>query len=271
MTSRFFHIVSMTLTALAASVAVSCVRNVQTGAETLQLVDDLLTDSLPMLQRLASVGGQTSGCIAVIGEPQRCSEVALQLVGSDCFNNIDAKPEPDGLPDFAGETVFALMDCANSPYDSLPAVSGEDVPFRESMVRCALALLDSIAAAKMLVICTPVACDRAGKDIEELFEASGIDVPVIASSDTSFSFQEACFKELRTRNAFTHRIRRPELRTYRTAVSDSAGHPLRIVVAEGLCLPAMEQTPVDSTAAIEVIDTLAAETQIEIPNVSDQH
>ena len=103
---------------VALSVAVSCSRRVESSYDSLQFVDELVTDSLPGLQRIAKLAGDRSGVIALIGEPRHCLAISEKLLNVDDYDNVDAREVHDGLPDFSGETVVSILDYANAPYDS---------------------------------------------------------------------------------------------------------------------------------------------------------
>lgn len=192
----------------------SCSRKVETPDDELPMVKELIAESLPALHDLAESAGKTSGTIAVIGDPSSCLRVARELTSSDLFDNIDARLVSDALPDFAGETVVAIC-------DTLSSGTGGDT-LRETAVRIALCAVDSTVACKMIVFCGTGFPEYGSADVENLFSRIGCDVPVIASSDTSFSFAGACFKTLRDRNAFTHDVSYPILKVYMTE-SDGQG------------------------------------------------
>lgn len=206
-----------------AAVFCSCSRKVESNYDTIAYVDDLLSDSLSTLKGLVKLSGKPSGVIALTGDPKLCLQVSEKLMTSDEFDNIDGKKNPDGLPDFAGETIVSLLDFANSPYEGYLSTDEGMTFLRELTVRNAVSLLDtscsinpydkasrvSKGSPKLLLICSPVLADYGGDDVSDLFERIGCDVPVIYSKDTSFSFTEACYKLLRDRNLFTHDIAYP--------------------------------------------------------------
>ena len=203
--------------ALSSFWSVSCSRKVESDPDTLPLVNILVEESSSVLENLVAASGKTSGSIAVIGDPDACLKVAGTISTCDLFDNIDAKLSPDGLPDFAGETVIAILDSSSFK------VGGETL--REAAVRLALCAMDSTVACKMLVFCGRGFPDYGSSDVEDLFSRIGCDIPVVASSDTSadlpVSLAKSCFKVLRDRNMFTHDICYPVLLSYASEYSDN--------------------------------------------------
>lgn len=101
-----------------------------------------------------------------------------------------------------------------------PATKDGQTVLRELTVNGALAALKIPSRCKILIICNPILSEYGGSDVSDLFERIGCDVPVICSSDTMFSFTEACFRKMRERDVFTHNIAYPVARLY-MAVRDS--------------------------------------------------
>lgn len=219
---------------VAAAACISCTRKVVTVTDSIPFVQSLITDSIPLLNRISSVSGKVHGPIVVVGEPQECSEVARQFIECDSFDNIDARTEPDGLPDFAGERIVALMDFAGSPYSSCMQGSDGTMALRELAVRNALHALDTLMACKMLVITSPLMAEHGASDVCRFLSAAGLDVPVVCSTDSTFSFPESAFRVLRKRNAFTHVISYPQLESFMTVLPAEGCSDVRIVGCEGL-------------------------------------
>ena len=214
----------------------SCSRRTEGGYDTLRLVDELVADSLPSLQRLAREAGKPSGAIALIGDPHRCLALSETLMNFDEFDNVDAKRVKDGLPDFSGETVVSVLDFACSPYDSLALTEEGRLSLREITVRNALAALDTSVRCKLLVICSSHLASNGGGDVTDLFDKIGCDVPVVCSADTAFGFPEACFRILRERNLFTHNIAYPTARLLMT-VPDQVDPPFSTISFEDSLVP----------------------------------
>lgn len=208
----------------ALTLSVSCARRVDTGYDSIALVDRLVADSLPSLREKASMAGKTLGSIVLVGEPLSCLSVSEAMMLSDEFDNVDARAIRDGLPDFAGETIVSLLDFALSPYDSIPGAGEDSLLSRETAVKNALAALDSAVNCKVLVICSPAISGKGAEDVADFFEKIGCEVPVISSQDTTFSYTSACFKLMRDRNNFTHDIAYPVSRIM--MVLEDGGRPV---------------------------------------------
>lgn len=214
-----------------------CTRRVESGYKTIAYVNSLLADSLPQLRKLASLNGRPSGAIVLTGDPALCLRLSERMMICDDFDNIDARRTSDGLPDFAGETISSILDFADAPYDSL-AVSGKGRDsLRTLAVRGALSALGTPSRCKILIICSPELSEYGGSDVTDLFGKIGCDVPVIYSSDTTFSFTESCFLEMRKRNMFTHNISYPSAKLY-MRLSDSLGSKPSVVPFVDSLVPA---------------------------------
>lgn len=200
--------------------ACSCSRRVESGYKTIAYVNALLADSLSGLRTLAENSGKPSGAIVLVGDPVKCLLLSEKMMLCDEFDNIDARKVSDGLPDFAGETIVSILNFADTAYKNNPTTKDGRTSLRELTVNDALAALRSPSRCKILIICSPILSEYGGSDVSDLFERIGCDVPVIYSSDTSFSFSEACFRKMRERDAFTHNIAYPSARLL-MAVRDS--------------------------------------------------
>ena len=216
--------------------ASSCARRVESSYDTIRLVDEIVSDSLPALQKLAREACKPSGSIYLVGEPLHCLALSEKMMNSDEFDNVDARMVSDGLPDFSGETIVSVLDFANSPYDSLALTDDGKLALREIAVRHALAAIDSSAHCKVLILCSPQLAERGGDDISDFYEKIGCDIPVIYSLDTAFSYTQACYKILRERNQFTHNVAYPVARILMT-VEDSIFPPFSSVSFEDKLVP----------------------------------
>ena len=216
--------------------ALSCNRRVVNHYDSIPFVDDLLNDSLPALQKLAAAAGKSDGPIFLVGDPIHCLSVSEKMMVVDDFDNVDARKLQDGLPDFAGETIVSLLDFVNSPYDSLFVGEEGKLAMREVAVRNALAAIDSSVHCKILILCSPELAENGGDDVSNFFEEIGCDIPVIYSTDTTFSFTEACFRIMRDKKLFTHKIAYPAANLLMT-VSSASTPPYKIVSFEDKLVP----------------------------------
>lgn len=221
---RFFTVIFVAASVMA---AVGCSRRVESGYRTIPFVNSLLADSLPELHRLAALNGRTSGSIVLAGDPSECLRLSERMMVCDDFDNIDARKVSDGLPDFSGETIVSVLDFADSSYASLAGSETGRDSLRTVAVRGALAALRLPSRCKVLIICSPLFSEYGGGDVRDLFSRIGCDVPVLSSSDTTFSFTDACFRQMREKNLFTHNIAYPSARLF-AVVRDSSGSGFRV-------------------------------------------
>lgn len=229
----------LTISALVLSVIAmfSCSRRAESGYKTIPYVNSLLADSLPQLRTLAASGGKSSGSVVLAGDPVACLRLSERMMISDEFDNIDARKAPDGLPDFSGETMVSLLDFARTPYDSLTTTAAGRGSLRKYAVMNALSALRIPGGCKILIICSPALSEYGGSDVANLFERIGCDVPVVHSSAPTYSFTEACFREMRDKNIFTHNISYPAARLL-MAVRDSSDSGVSVLPFVDSLVPA---------------------------------
>jgi len=251
--SAFNRIITASAMLIFLAGSISCSRKVEIGPDTIPFVNDLLTESLPELMDLASAAGQKSGPIVVVGQPEECFALSEEFIGSDVFDNIDGHQVCDSLPDFAGERVVALLDYANAPYDSVLLRDGGKDILREITVRCALAAIDTTIGCKALVLSSPVMHEYGSRDVIDLFQRIGCNVPVFSSADTTHSLTKECYRAMRSKNMFTHDIRYPISGTMMTVASESSSRDFRII-------------PCDRPQFGEVADTLDMDIALDTNN-----
>ncbi len=135
-----------------------------------------------------------SGSIVLLGRSEQCATFADRFAACDERDNVDARLAPDGLPDFAGETLVCIAD--DSPSGDLRD-SAAAVAFREKTVRKVIAALDTVvhvspydiqgmsskAPAKLVILGDPLMSEFGAFDVDTLFRSTGCDVPVIAPMD----------------------------------------------------------------------------------------
>lgn len=160
-----------------AVLTVSCNKTVSTGPDTIPYVKSILASrdgrDFKVLSSTMSTGSK--GTIAVVDNPSRASALRDVFVGCDFFENIDGKLEPDLLPDFAGETIVALVD---SSFDS-KLRSADSVGIRELAVKSFVSVLDTSVHAKAVVLSSPLMAAEAVFDIDSLKHFFGLDIPVV--------------------------------------------------------------------------------------------
>ena len=170
--------------------------------DTIPYVKQLAVDTAGTYSLLASYRSAGSvGSIAVIGEPEAAWQLSSRLLAADEVDNIDGKPRPDRLPDFAGESFDILMDQYNAPYTRMAASSPDSL--REIAVRNAVISIDSVAysnaldpmsrlrksRAKVFVLANSLLAEYGQFDIDTLFKMAGrealILTPVEAMLETA--------------------------------------------------------------------------------------
>lgn len=208
------------------------------GVRSIAIVNCMMTDSLAKMQSLTALSGQVSGTIALIGDPASCLKVGEKMLISDEFDNIDASLAPDGLPDFAGETIVPFLDFANYPYEDLMATEHGTALLREIAVKNALEAMDTLGRCKVIVICSPVLAKFGASDIEDLFTRAECHVPLVYSQDTTFSFTQACFRVMREKKLFTHSISYPSARLNMTVAAGVSPASFTSVKFEDRYVPA---------------------------------
>ena len=165
--------------------------------DTIPYVKQLAVDTAgtySLLESYRSAG--TAGSIAVIGEPDAAWRLATRFLAADEVDNIDGKPRPDRLPDFAGESFDILMDEYNAPYTRMAASSPDSL--REIAVRNAVMSIDSVAysnaldpmsrlrksRAKVFVLANSLLAEYGQFDIDTLFKMAGREALILTPVET---------------------------------------------------------------------------------------
>lgn len=176
--------------------SVSCRRNIRTGPEVLPFVRQVVTDSagIGLFDRVCLFEeSNTAGTITLIGESKRCLQLTARLLSGDGFDNVDGHSVEDGLPDFAGEQVAAILDERGGSYADY-VKDGRTVELRERAVRLFLAALDTAVrvspfdrehlrnkpVAKLVVLVSPALSAYGYADIDTLVRLSGKNVPLLS-------------------------------------------------------------------------------------------
>lgn len=139
------------------------------------------------------------GSIVVFGGVNEVNALSNYMLDCDRFDNVSGKPEPDGLPDFAGEVIERILLMPGERVDSI------------GLVRTVCQ--DSLAYIPSGVELKPVRKARAKYFI----------MPADTLASSCEALGEECFRVLRFRNAFTHRIAYPQMSSY-VAMSDAEGN-----------------------------------------------
>lgn len=185
----------LSLCALAATMTVSCKKDVQVGKQTIPLVESILSgDERYNLQLMGMYSEKSSeGAIAVVGTKSECEIYCHKLLKSDFFDNIDGSSKPDALPDFAGEKIVAYMDQANSAFDGYARKENTSL-LREITVRdflmaadtaCSIAAFDTLKMdkqprAKIVILASPHMAEYGKFDVDTLTKSTKAFINVIS-------------------------------------------------------------------------------------------
>ena len=149
-----------------------------------ELIDER---SDPGHQLLASFGEKdAAGDIVVFGPLDEVRPMSLALLSSDRFDNVDARPIKDSLPDFSGEVITRIM--LTDPSVLQDYAADEGAALREWTVKAVLSSLDTLSyrtpndlasfshkTRGKLVILTSSAMAAYGKyDVDSLLRAFGL-------------------------------------------------------------------------------------------------
>ena len=210
--------------------AVSCKQKVSDSKPVVNLVAETIAGKRPLVQaKIKAYNPRSSkGEIVVFGSASEVIGLANYLDTVDIFDNVDGRLLSDGLPDFCGETIGSVV-AAPLKLDDDAQLSA----FRTSLVKCTLALMDTLGKSpgKMIVFTSADVAAHASYDLDSLFRAFGVESPVVYASEQKEETAMQCFRELRRRNAFTHRISYPEQNHY-VALPDSEGEYMIIATNE---------------------------------------
>lgn len=175
-------------------------KTVVTAKPPVQYVSAIINDVTLPEHRLVSKFSRAdaSGSIFLTGSPERTSSLSKALCEWDSFDNVDGRAVPDGLMDFAGESISTL---ASLPDEYRLIASGQTDSLRDYTVRVALAALDTLCylspydptgmgrklTPKMLVTASPYMTQYGKYDIDSLFHALGCHIPVLSPAELSLS------------------------------------------------------------------------------------
>lgn len=184
-----------------AFIAVACVQKQSASKPAVQYLTDILSD--PECSEYKSIAAferiSTKGDIVIVDSPERAVRFSDAFVNCDFCDNISGAEGSDLLPDFAGESISAVLDVANGDYSSLYSETA-DTALRTLTVRAFFAALDTACCiapydndfssvrrkSKCTVLSSPY-MDVCGKfDIDTLIKSTGADFPVIYPVRASF-------------------------------------------------------------------------------------
>ena len=155
-------------------------------------VSDIINDSYSSEHKLVSGYDpqDRSKAIFVFGSRSRTQAVAGALMESDAYDNVDGSSNPDGLKDFAGETVCTVANFSN--FGEM-VNDGRLEDLRELTTRNVLAAMDTLCfvspydrsgmgkkpLAKLIILGSACMTQSGQYDIDSLFNALNCHLPVI--------------------------------------------------------------------------------------------
>lgn len=138
------------------------------------LVGTLVSDRSEPYNRLLSSFGLSSsdGGLVLFGAESEVSELGEYLLHSDLFDNVDARSNPDLLPDFSGEKVVEVtLGNASLLSDTL----GGGLKLRTASIKAVLSSLDTLVRGKAVVLTSPAMCSYGKFDIDSLQRAFSLE------------------------------------------------------------------------------------------------
>lgn len=191
------------LFALSPTFAVSCLDRGAGDPLSVRYVQDIIADTTSLqYTRVASAGiDGVGGSLTVFGPSSESFFMAEKLLTSDDFDNVNGRAVPDGLPDFAGETVAVVSDLANEPYAGYILNSNEEF-LRETAVRSVIDILDTTvlvsqydrslmerkAGAKLVVLSSSYLSAYGYYDISSLLRTARKHIKVISPAHSMFEY-----------------------------------------------------------------------------------
>ena len=155
-------------------------------------VSEIINDSYSSEHKLVSGYDpqDRSKAIFVFGSRSRTTAVAQALIESDSYDNVDGSSNPDGLKDFAGETVCTVANFSN--FGEM-VNDGRIQDLRELTARNVLAAMDTRCfvspydrsgmgkkpLAKLIILGSACMTQYGQYDIDSLFNALNCHLPVI--------------------------------------------------------------------------------------------
>ena len=190
-------IISIVVLAIAALAAVwyFALRDKQsevTAEPPVPYISEIINDSYSSEHKLVSGYNpqDASKAIFVFGSRSRTTAVAQALIESDSYDNVDGSLNPDGLKDFAGETVCTVANFSN--FGEM-VNDGRIQDLRELTARNVLAAMDTLCfvspydrsgmgkkpLAKLIILGSACMTQYGQYDIDSLFSALNCHLPVI--------------------------------------------------------------------------------------------
>lgn len=193
---------------------VSCMNREAGDSLSIPYVREVLSDTTSLTYRIIADGcpDRRDGTIAVVGQEFDVFSVARELVNCDYFDNVDGHMRPDGLPDFAGETISMICDNANEPYQGYLDNNNENY-LKELSVKNFISAVDTTCAlnpfdrktnihktgSKIVILASSYSSAFGYDDVMRLVKSAGSDIAVISPVHSMFNYavrkhsEKGCF------------------------------------------------------------------------------
>ena len=120
----------------------SCKQAPKAPRPAIALVQSIVEDTTGIRGIVENKRG-AEGAIALIGDPADVAVLSRRFLTEDRVDNVDGRHKPDSLPDFAGETIQAILDAFNAPYSHFLGEGCSTDSLREAAVNNALSAWDT--------------------------------------------------------------------------------------------------------------------------------
>lgn len=165
------------------------------------LVQEIMAnEGNPYNKMLNEARPSKDGEICIIGSEEAVLRIADIFAQADERDNVNGSSIPDGLPDFAGETISCIIDTLNYPYEQYLESNNQELLKRITVQHVLTAIdtaynispfdevgLGSKGRAKLIVLADPYLAQYGGFDADTLLRTFGCDVPIIAPLDIILS------------------------------------------------------------------------------------
>lgn len=191
------------LLALSPTFAESCMDRGAGDPLSIKYVRDIVADTTSSgYGRIRKCGiDGVNGSITVFGPSAETFFLSEKLLTCDNFDNVNGRAIPDGLPDFAGETIALVSDLANEPYPGYLRKSNQEF-LREVAVRSFFDLIDTTAlvsqydrklgerkaGAKVVVLSSSYLSAFGYYDINALLKVSGRRIHLISPAHSMLKY-----------------------------------------------------------------------------------
>ena len=191
------------LSLLSPAFAVSCTNREVGDPLSIPFVKEAISDTTSAVYCQVKSGclDGVYGSISVIGPAQEALIMTEALSCCDYFDNVDGRSVPDGLPDFAGETLDLICDSANAPYEGYVAKGNENY-LKELTFKNFLSALDTTYAvgqfdknsltrkqsSKIVILASPYSSAYGYRDIMSIVKKARPQVNVVSVCHSMFDY-----------------------------------------------------------------------------------